>query len=69
MLFQPPFFSLLCTRPSTNWEKNIYLVNNLFPREEAWLHKNLYYNSIKGTVMLLKIFLYVQRLIPAALRL
>ena len=39
------------------------------PREEAWLHRNLYYNSIKVTVMLLKIFLFVQLFIPAALRL
>ena len=52
-------FSLLWTRPYTNWGKNIYLVIYLFPREEAWLHKNLYYNSIKGTVMLLKIFMSV----------
>ena len=62
-------FSLLWTRPSTIWEKYIYLVIYLFPREEACLHKNLYYNSVKGTVMLLKIFMSVQLFIPAALRL
>ena len=39
----------------------------IFPREEAWLHRNLYHNSIKGIVILLRIFLFVQLFIPAAL--
>ena len=60
-------FSLLRTRPSATWKKYIQLL--LLPREEAWLHRNLYHNSIKGTVILLKIFLFVQLSIPAALRL
>ena len=61
-------FSLLRTRPSATWGK-IYSIIYLLPREEAWLHRNLYHNSIKGTVILLKIFLFVQLSIPAALRL
>ena len=61
-------FSLLRTRPSATWGK-IYSIIDLLPREEAWLHRNLYHNSIKGTVILLKIFLFVQQSIPAALRL
>ena len=62
------FFSLSRPRPFITWGK-IHSIVNSFPREEAWLHKNFYYNSIKDTVMLLKIFLYVQLFIPAALRL
>ena len=61
-------FSLLRTRPSATWGK-IYSIIYLLPREEAWLHRNLYHNSIKGTVIRLKIFLFVQLSIPAALRL
>ena len=54
MWLRPPF-SLCCGLvPLLTGEKNIYLVIYLFPREEACLHKNLYYISIKGTVVLLK---------------
>ena len=38
-----------------------------FQEKRAWLHRNLYHNSIKGIVILLKIFLFVQLFIPAAL--
>ena len=38
-----------------------------FQEKGAWLHRNLYHNSIKGIVVLLKIFLFVQLFIPAAL--
>ena len=61
-------FSLLRTRSSATWGK-IYSIIYLLPREEAWWHRNLYHNSIKGTIILFKIFLFVQLSIPAALRL
>ena len=57
MWLQPPC-SLCCGLVPLLSGKNIYLVNNLFSREEAWLHKNLYYNSVKGIVVLLK-YIYV----------
>ena len=46
MWLQPPC-SLCCGLVPLLSGKNIFLVIYLFPREEAWLHKNLYYNSVR----------------------
>ena len=54
-VIQTSISSLLRPRALTTWGK-IHSIVYLFPGEEAWLHRKLYHNSIKGTVTLLKIF-------------
>ena len=54
-VIQTSISSLLRLRALTTWGK-IHSIVYLFSGEEAWLHRKLYHNSIKGTVTLSKIF-------------